>query len=109
MKDHISKAEIRKDAIQDGVEAVTHAVGAGTNIVVGAVSDLAKTVGGLATDLFERYRLSYTTGSLPKQVASAWRKVIRLSLPNDFGTRRRTRKPQIGAAPGSLALPPLTA
>jgi linoleoyl-CoA desaturase len=32
--------------------------------------------------LFEKYDLSYTTGSLPKQVVSAWRKVIRLSLPN---------------------------
>ncbi|MBO9519930.1 MAG: hypothetical protein J7518_00215 [Nocardioidaceae bacterium] len=53
MKDHISKAEIRKDAIQDGVEATTHAVGQATNIVIGAVSDIAKTVGGLATDLFE--------------------------------------------------------
>ena len=38
-------------------------------------------------NLFERYGLSYTTGSLPKQVASAWKKVIRLSLPNDFGSR----------------------
>jgi hypothetical protein len=53
MKDHLSKAEIRKDAVQDGVEAVTHAVGQGTNIVIGAVSGIAKTVGGLATDLFE--------------------------------------------------------
>lgn len=53
MKDHISKNEIRKDAIQDGVEAVTHAVGQGTNIVIGAVTDIAKTVGGLASDLFE--------------------------------------------------------
>ncbi len=35
-------------------------------------------------ELFERYGLTYTTGSLPKQVASAWHKVIRLSLPNDF-------------------------
>jgi len=35
-------------------------------------------------DLFERYGLAYTTGSLPKQVASAWHKVIRLSLPNGF-------------------------
>ena len=35
-------------------------------------------------DLFQRYGLSYTTGSLPKQVASAWHKVIRLSLPNGF-------------------------
>jgi linoleoyl-CoA desaturase len=35
-------------------------------------------------ELFERYGLSYTTGSLPSQVASAWKKVIRLSLPNNF-------------------------
>lgn len=53
MKDQISKAEIRKDAIQDGVEATTHAVGQAANIVVSAVGDIAKTVGGLATDLFE--------------------------------------------------------
>ncbi|MCW2753378.1 MAG: hypothetical protein JWQ32_789 [Marmoricola sp.] len=53
MKDHISRSEIRKDAIQDGVEATTHAVGAATNIVIGAVTDIAKTVGGLASDLFE--------------------------------------------------------
>ncbi|MEU3455515.1 acyl-CoA desaturase [Micromonospora sp. NPDC006766] len=32
--------------------------------------------------LFDRYGLKYTTGSLPKQVASAWWKVIRLSFPN---------------------------
>lgn len=32
--------------------------------------------------LFEKYGLSYTTGSLPTQVLSAWKKVIRLSLPN---------------------------
>ncbi|WP_445259143.1 fatty acid desaturase family protein [Nocardioides aurantiacus] len=38
--------------------------------------------------LFERYGLTYTTGSLPKQVASAWHKVIRLSLPNDFMSRK---------------------
>ena len=34
--------------------------------------------------LFERYGLSYVTGSFPKQLASAWDKVFRLSLPNDF-------------------------
>ncbi|BCL17048.1 fatty acid desaturase family protein [Micromonospora sagamiensis] len=33
-------------------------------------------------EVFRRYGLSYTTGSLPRQVASAWWKVIRLSLPN---------------------------
>jgi len=38
-------------------------------------------------DVFDRYGLVYTTGPLVKQVASAWRKVIRLSLPNDFGKR----------------------
>jgi NADPH-dependent stearoyl-CoA 9-desaturase len=34
--------------------------------------------------LFDRYRLTYTSGPLPRQVASAWKKVFRLSLPNDF-------------------------
>jgi linoleoyl-CoA desaturase len=34
--------------------------------------------------IFERYGLTYVTGPLPKQVASAWWKVIRLSLPNGF-------------------------
>ncbi|GGI08156.1 fatty acid desaturase family protein [Egicoccus halophilus] len=34
-------------------------------------------------DLFERYGLRYVSGPLPRQVASAWAKVIRLSLPND--------------------------
>jgi len=33
-------------------------------------------------EVFERYGLTYTTGPLPKQVASAWKKIIRLSLPN---------------------------
>jgi hypothetical protein len=37
--------------------------------------------------LFERYGLTYTTGSLPRQVTSAWKKVFRLSLPNDFGRK----------------------
>jgi len=35
--------------------------------------------------LFEKYGLTYTTGSLPRQVLSAWKKVFRLSLPNGFG------------------------
>ncbi|SDH83162.1 linoleoyl-CoA desaturase [Actinokineospora alba] len=38
-------------------------------------------------ELFERYGLTYVSGSLPKQVASAWAKVIRLSLPNDLLTK----------------------
>ena len=41
-------------------------------------------------ELFERYGLTYTTGSLPKQVASAWKKVIRLSLPNGFLDRLKS-------------------
>jgi len=34
--------------------------------------------------LFEKYGLTYVTGPLPKQVGSAWAKIIRLSFPNDF-------------------------
>ncbi len=44
--------------------------------------------------LFEEYGLTYTTGPLPRQVASAWSKVIRLSLPNDYvvETKRKVRR-----------------
>ncbi|MEI2819850.1 MAG: acyl-CoA desaturase [Marmoricola sp.] len=35
-------------------------------------------------NLMERYGLTYVTGSMPKQLASAWGKIFRLSLPNDF-------------------------
>ncbi len=35
-------------------------------------------------DLFDRYGLTYHTAPLPQQVASAWHKVIRLSLPNGW-------------------------
>jgi NADPH-dependent stearoyl-CoA 9-desaturase len=35
-------------------------------------------------DLFEKYDLNYHSAPLPKQVASAWHKVVRLSLPNGW-------------------------
>ena len=53
MSDRISRAEIRKDALQDTVEATATAVGAVTTIVTTAVRDVARAVGGLATELFE--------------------------------------------------------
>ncbi len=40
-------------------------------------------------ELFERYELRYVAGSLPRQVASAWGKIFRLSLPNDVWINRR--------------------
>jgi len=42
-------------------------------------------------ELFERYGLTYTSGSLPRQVGSAWKKVFRLSLPNDTTPATLTR------------------
>jgi fatty acid desaturase len=39
-------------------------------------------------DVFDRFGLNYTSGPLPTQLASAWWKVIRLSLPNDVAKRR---------------------
>lgn len=53
MRDHISRAEIRKDALQDSVETTATAVGTVATIVTAAVRDVARTLGGLATDLFE--------------------------------------------------------
>jgi linoleoyl-CoA desaturase len=35
-------------------------------------------------DLFDRYGLRYHSAPLPRQVASAWHKVLRLSLPNGW-------------------------
>ena len=52
-RDSLSKAEIRKDAVQDAVEATATAVGTVTTIVTTAVRDIAQTVGGLATEVFE--------------------------------------------------------
>ena len=70
--------------------------------------------------LFGEYDLTYTTGPLPKQVASAWSKVVRLSLPNDFledSTRKVVRplaklvalaggapEPTVGAERGKRSL-----
>ena len=56
-----------------------------------------QTIAPRIRELFERYGLTYVTGPLPRQVASAWWKVIRLSLPNDLWGRVN-RTPQPGAA-----------
>jgi hypothetical protein len=53
MTEKLSKSEIRKDQIQDSVEAATQAVGQVSTVVVTAVGDVVKAVGGFATDLFE--------------------------------------------------------
>ena len=51
--DHLSKGEIRKDAVQSAVEAAATTVGDVTMIITGAVRDVAGAVGGFATELFE--------------------------------------------------------
>jgi hypothetical protein len=53
MKDHLSRAEIRKDAVQDTVQAAATTVGQVTSIVTGAVRDVAGALGGFATEVFE--------------------------------------------------------
>ncbi|MEI5674676.1 MULTISPECIES: hypothetical protein [Nocardioides] len=53
MSDHLSKAEIRKDAVQGTVEAAASTVGQVTSIITGAVRDVASAVGGFATEVFE--------------------------------------------------------
>jgi hypothetical protein len=50
---NLSKAEIRKDQVQDSIEAATHAAGQVSGIVITAVGDVVKAIGGFATDLFE--------------------------------------------------------
>jgi NADPH-dependent stearoyl-CoA 9-desaturase len=63
-------------------------------------------------EIFDDYGLTYTTGPLPKQVASAWAKVLRLSLPNGFlddaaDQVRRTLGISTGAATGDDRVVPL--
>lgn len=53
MRDRLSKAEIRKDAVQDAVQAAASTIGQVTSIVTGAVRDVAGAVGGFATEMFE--------------------------------------------------------
>ena len=53
MKDHLSKAEIRKDAVQGAVEAAATTVGEVATILTSAVKDIARSLGGLATEVFE--------------------------------------------------------
>ena len=53
MTEQLGKGEIRKDALQHTVEAGAEAVGAVTTILATAVRDVARAVGGFATDVFE--------------------------------------------------------
>ncbi|MBC2960206.1 fatty acid desaturase family protein, partial [Nocardioides deserti] len=60
-------------------------------------------------EIFDRYGLSYNARPLPQQVASAWHKVVRLSLPNGWlaETNRRNLGRQLRklARPEPAALP----
>ena len=53
LRDHLSKAEINKDAVQDAVQAAASTVGQVATIVTTAVRDVAGAVGGFATEVFE--------------------------------------------------------
>ncbi len=53
MRDHLTKGEITKDALQSTAEAAAGTVGAVATIITGAVRDVAATVGGFATEVFE--------------------------------------------------------
>ncbi len=52
-QDHLSKAEISKDAVQSGAEAAIGTVAEVATIITAAVKDVAGALGGLATELFE--------------------------------------------------------
>ena len=51
--DHLSRNEIRKDAVQDTVQAAASTVGQVASIVTTAVRDVAGVLGGFATEVFE--------------------------------------------------------
>ncbi|QIK67794.1 hypothetical protein G7072_16860 [Nocardioides sp. HDW12B] len=53
MNDHLSRAEIAKDALQHTVEAGAETVAAVSGILTTAVRDVARAVGEFATEMFE--------------------------------------------------------
>ena len=53
MDDHLTRAEIGKDALQSTIEAAATTVAQVTTILAGAVRDVAGALGGLATEIFE--------------------------------------------------------
>ncbi len=53
MREHLSRGEISKDALQHTVEAGAEAVASVTSILATAVRDVARAVGGFATEVFE--------------------------------------------------------
>lgn len=53
MTDRISRSEILKDALQEGVEVTATTVGRVTSIVTRAVGDVARAAGDYATEVFE--------------------------------------------------------
>ncbi|WNG88391.1 hypothetical protein C6A87_003840 [Mycobacterium sp. ITM-2016-00317] len=53
MDEHLSNTEIGKDAVQEIVAAGASAVGEVASIITTAVKDVANTVGGFATEVFE--------------------------------------------------------
>jgi fatty acid desaturase len=55
-------------------------------------------------ELFERYGLTYTQGAFPVQLASAWKKIFRLSLPNAAPESPAARPAEVTAdAPAQAA------
>jgi hypothetical protein len=53
MDEHLSRAEIGKDAVQHTIEAAATTAGQVASIITGAVRDVAKALGGFATEVFE--------------------------------------------------------
>ena len=53
MREHLSRGEISKDALQHTVEAGAEAVASVTTILATAVRDVANAVGTFATEVFE--------------------------------------------------------
>ena len=53
MRERLSKGEIRKDALQHTVEVGAETFATVTTILATAVRDVARAVGGFATEVFE--------------------------------------------------------
>lgn len=101
---HLSDEDIENlghelDAIRDQVLASRGERDAAyIRTVITTLRSLEATSAPKIQELFDRYGLTNTAGPIHRQVASAWHKVIRLSLPNLQRSGQPDRSGTVAAA-----------
>ena len=85
MSDHLSKAEIGKDAVQSTVEAAADTVGQVATIITKAVQDVAGAVGGFASEVYE---IRDASARRPTSTSSAGQRRVCYRFRRGIGNQR---------------------